>query len=390
MLLNRHILALTLAIPFGVAGVGCSDSGGVHTIDTTRTATKPHAPAKPGMDSAERFGFKPAPQAATAAAPAPLPFQWETPPGWQILAPQPMRDLNFAVGDPPSTECFLSVLSSSGGGLAANVNRWRQQMGLAPESADVIDALPPIQVLGLQGTLVELEGTYSGMRGDQNAENSKLLAAFVPAGGQTLTIKMIGPAEQVNAERESFLSFVSSLAVSDPRDTARADAPDQDDSHAHADAGEDSGDMLHESVGGLSFEVPRDWERTGERPMRLVTYTLGAKGETECYISPLSGAGGGTDANLNRWLNQMGQPPMDAAAIAALPTLSVLGQDVPLLQTVGTYTSMRGETNVDYSLAGVFVPLDGTSYSIKLIGPQADVAANRAAFIAFCESLHVH
>lgn len=390
MFLKRKIFALTLATALGVAGVGCYESGGVHTIDTTRTATKPHAPAKPGMDSAERFGFRPSPQTATAAAPAPLPFQWETPPGWQILAPQPMRDLNFAVGDPPSTECFLSVLSASGGGVAANVNRWRQQMGLAPDSAEAIDALPPIEVLGLRGTLVELEGTYSGMRGDQNAENSKMLAAFIPAGGQTVTIKMIGPAEQVNAERESFLSFVSSLAVSDAVAASHTDAGDQETSHAHADAGEDSGDLLHESVGGIAFDVPRDWERTGERPMRLVTYTLGAEGETECYISPLSGAGGGTEANLNRWLNQMGQPPMDADTIAALPTLSVLGQDVPLLQTVGTYTDMRGASNVDYSLAGVFVPQDGTSYSVKLIGPQADVAANRAAFIAFCESLHVH
>ncbi len=377
----RTLIALSAAVALPFLGVGCNESGGVHEITTTRTATKPHAPAEPGMDSAERFGFRPAGQMAAAAPQAAPSFQWETPEGWQILAPKPMRDLNFAVGDASEIECFVSVLSSSGGGVAANVNRWRQQMGLAPDSAEAIDALPKIAVLGSAGTLVELDGTYSGMRGDQNAENSKMLAVFVPLGERTVTIKMIGPGEQVNGERDHFTQFAMSL-----KDSASA-APALT---AAADGHESSEGTVHETVGGLAFEVPREWKPAGERPMRLVTYTLGAVGETECYISALSGTGGGAEANLNRWLGQMGQPPLTADALAALPTITVLDQSVPLLETSGTYKNMRGETMNDYALAGVFVTSGDTSFSIKLIGPQADVAANRAAFTAFCESLHMH
>lgn len=290
-----------------------------------------------------------------------------------------MRDLNFAVGDPPMTECFVTIFGSSGGGVAANVNRWRQQMGLAPESAEVIDALPAIEVLGFRGVLVELNGTYSGMRGDQNAEGSKMLAIFISAGDSAATIKMIGPADQVTSERENFATFARSLKVRAP------EAPTQS-----AAAQEASGGTEHVSIGGLDFQVPSEWTPGGERPMRLATYTLGTTGKTECYISPLSGTGGGEEMNLNRWLNQMGQPPMSADALAALPKLNILGQSVSLLETNGTFTSMRGETKENYALAGVFITLNDTSYSIKLIGPQADVAANRATFIAFCESLHVH
>ncbi len=378
VVLRSMIFSALLTLP--LIGLGCHESGGVHQIDTTRTATKPHAPAKPGMDSAERFGFRKAPQMASAPQSAPM-FQWMTPEGWQVLAPRPMRDLNFAVGDPPSIECFVSSLSASGGGVAANVNRWRQQMGLAPESAETIDALPKVDVLGYPGSLVELEGTYSGMRGDQNAENSMMLAVFVPAGDRTVTIKMIGPADQVSAERDNFAKFATSLQGN------ASDAPTQT---AAADAHESGEGTAHESVGGLAFDVPQEWKQAGQRPMRLVTYTLGAAGETECYISPLSGTGGGAEANVNRWLGQMGQPPLNADALAALPTITVLGQDVFLVETGGTYTSMRGETKSDYALTGVFVTMDDTSYSIKLIGPKADVTANRAAFTAFCESLHVH
>jgi hypothetical protein len=356
--------------------VGCQQkSGGVHEIEQTRMATKPHAPADPNMSSAQRFGFQmpqERPAMATAQGPA---FRWETPVGWENLPPRPMRDVNLAVGE--ETECYVSALSSSGGGLAANVNRWRQQMGLAPESEDWIAALPPIEVMGLEGRLVELEGTYSGMRGDQNAEGYKMLAAFVPAGDRTVTIKMIGPSEQVTAERQNFESFAASLSLADAADHAGHD-------HAeHAEGG------THESVGGLAFDVPEGWSRAGERPMRLVTYVL-SDGETECYISPLSGTGGGVEANLNRWLGQMGREPMSADAIAALPKLTVLGQEVALLETSGTFTSMRGDAKPGYALAGVFVPMSETSYSIKLIGPEEEVAASKATFIAFCESLHTH
>lgn len=377
----KDIIVLTMATTLCIGGLGChKKSGGVHEITATRTATKAHAPADATLSSAERF-FKPTRQMASSTPPVAAPaFQWVTPPGWQILAPKPMRDLNFAAGDPPLTECYVSTLSASGGGVAANVNRWRQQMGLAPESAENIDALPAIEVLGYQATLVELDGTYSGMRGDRQADDSKMLAAFVSAGDRTVTIKMIGPAEQVESERENFGMFVASLAVSDPVET----------SHAPASGETASDGTTHESVGGLAMEAPDEWRRVGERPMRLVTYVLGASGETECYISPLSGTGGGAEANLNRWLRQMGQPPLSADALDALPKLSVLGQEVSLLETGGTYTTMRGETKTNYALTGVFVTLESTSYSIKLLGPQEEVAANRAAFTAFCESLHVH
>jgi hypothetical protein len=374
----------TLAAFAALGTLGCQEkSGGIHTM-TTRMATEPHAPADPEMSSAERFGFRMPQQPPTMPVAQGPAFQWETPVGWENLPPRPMRDINLAVGD--ETECYVSALSATGGGLAANVNRWRQQMGLAPESEEWIAALPSINVMGGEGRLVELDGTYSGMRGDQNAEGYKMLAAFVPAGERTVTIKMIGPAEHVTAERENFELFAASLSLNEPKPAAHA----QDHAgHDHgADAEHEEGGS-HESVGALAYEVPAGWQRAGDQPMRLVTYVIGS-GETECYISPLSGTGGGVAANLNRWLGQMGQQPMDADAIAALPKLSVLGQEVALMETSGTYSGMRGGTKPGYALVAVFVPSSGTSYSVKLIGPEEEVAANKAAFIAFCESLHTH
>ena len=377
----RLFNALTLTAAVAVVGFSCQEkSGGTHTM-STRTATRPHAPAATDMSSTQRFGFQMPEQPSAMAASPSTAFRWETPVGWENLPPQPMRDINLAVGE--ETECYVTAMAASGGGLAANVNRWRQQMGLAPESEEWIAALPPINVLGREGRLVELEGTYSGMRGDQNAGGYKLLAAFVPTEDQTVTIKMIGPAEKVTTERENFKFFAASLTLNESAPTT------QSSDHAGQDHAEHEEGGAHESTGDLAFDVPAGWQRTGERPMRLVTYVLGG-GDTECYISPLSGTGGGVEANLNRWLGQMSQEPMDAEAMAALPTITVLDQEVSVLETAGAFTSMRGDSKPGYALIGVFVPSDDTSYSIKLIGPEEEVTANKAAFIAFCESLHKH
>jgi len=370
-----HLVAGTVLF---VAAAGCYESGGVHEMQT-REAKRAHAPTSPDMSAAARFfGPQAAQQMASTENSIKPSLEWKTPPGWQNLPPAPMREINLAAGDPPMTECYVSSMPQSGGGLEANVNRWRQQMGLAPDSAEAIYSLPDVQVLGHVGKLVELSGTYAGMRGDQQREDAKMLAAFVPAGDRAITVKMIGPAEQVNAERENFDLFLSSLA--EPNATTRT--------AEHDHGGE--GDTVHEEAGGVAFDVPKDWSRTGERPMRLVTYTLGESGETECYISQLSGPGGGVDANLNRWQGQMGQQSLSTDEIEALPKLTVLDREVPLLETAGTFTSMRGESKDGYALIGVFVPLEGASYSIKLIGPETEVNEAKDAFITFCESLHVH
>jgi hypothetical protein len=380
---QKYSFSLVTGIVLLAAAAGCYESGGVHEITQTREAKNAHAPTSLDMSSAARFfGPQAAQQMASTENSIRPSLEWKTPPGWQNLPPAPMREINLAAGDPPMTECYVSSLPVSGGGLEANVNRWRQQMGLAPDSADAIYSLPDVQVLGHVGKLVELNGTYAGMRGDEQREDAKMLAAFVPAGDRAITVKMIGPAEQVDAERENFDFFLSSLA----EPGVAAAVPET----PHAAEHEGGESTIHEEVGGIAFDVPQEWTRTGERPMRLVTYTLNESGETECYISQLSGDGGGVDANLNRWASQMGQSPLSPEAIEALPKIAVLDNDVPVLETAGTFTSMRGESKEGYGLIGVFLPLGDTSYSIKLIGPEEEVAAAKDEFIAFCESLHIH
>jgi len=132
------------------------------------------------------------------------------------------------------------------------------------------------------------------------------------------------------------------------------------------------------------WEAPESWTKAPDRAMRLVTFTMGAENPAECYITTLSGAAGGVEANANRWREQMGQPALDLEAVAALPTIPVLGKEAALVEV---YTSSTGGDQDGRGLLGVICELDDQVVFVKMVGPQTTVQAEKDRFVAFCGSL---
>ncbi|MDA0990970.1 MAG: hypothetical protein O3A51_09490 [Verrucomicrobia bacterium] len=135
----------------------------------------------------------------------------------------------------------------------------------------------------------------------------------------------------------------------------------------------------------LTWVAPDGWEQGPDRQMRLVTYTIGEA--TECYVAELGGMGGGLAANLNRWRGQLGQPPLDASGLDALPQIVVFGEPAPLLDVVGDYVGMGNESRPASRLLGTVATTGGKTYFVKMIGPDEAAQSQKQAFIAFCESL---
>jgi hypothetical protein len=121
-----------------------------------------------------------------------------------------MRLVSFEVGPEGRTECYVTVLGGDGGGLVANINRWRTQVGLEPWSEADIDGLESVEVLGREVPIVEVAGEYSGMEGGSEA-GFAILGLVCELGDRSVFIKMVGPREDVEAERESFVAFARSL-----------------------------------------------------------------------------------------------------------------------------------------------------------------------------------
>jgi hypothetical protein len=337
------------------------------------------------VTTAMRFGGAPGAPAMSgggapaSAAPRENPFRYVVPEGWEELEPTSMRLVNLRPAGDPAAECSLTLLGGDGGGLAANVNRWRDQMGLPALEEEEVAQLPRTVLLGQPATLVDLRGAYRGM-GDEAQPDFGLLGAVMVTEQFTLFLKMTGPADLVQAERANFERFYASLT---------AVFPGQDDPHAAGDphAAPPQAQAGDHSREGLDFTLPDGWRELSPSGMRVVNLEVG---RSQCYVIQLGGAGGGLEMNLNRWRGEVGLPPLDADGVAALERVPALGQEAPLLEVTGTYKGMGGPQGEDSRVLGVPVIRTGTSLFIKMVGPDQEVLAQRESFLTFVASLHEH
>ncbi|MEW6742404.1 MAG: hypothetical protein AB1486_06565 [Planctomycetota bacterium] len=367
-----------VALPLALAA--CGESDGVVGITSSRVVASPR-PVLLGASAAERLGLNPEPAPATGAGL----FAWDVPEGWEELPATSQRVANFRVGGHPEAECYLSVLSGTGGGLAANINRWRQQLSLPEASSAELASLETIPMLSRQATLVQLQGTYAGGPDKEPRAETMLVGAIHGGEGAPFTIfaKLLGPAAVIAPQLPAFKQFCASLRVADRLHAGIEGGGAVSGTSAGGGPGSESGF----DPSSLRWKAPASWVKRPERAMRSVTYAPAAESESECYVAVLGGAGGGREANINRWRQQMGAPPLSDTEIEALPTIDVLGSRATLVEVTGTYAGMGGEAKGQYMMLGVVCVLPSYSVFVKMIGPETEVKAERSNFIAFCQSL---
>jgi hypothetical protein len=173
---------------------------------------------KTDTTSAERFNLNPGSFNAnphTPSTPASIPFTWTLPPGWINKPATSMRLINFGVDNEPDIECYVTLLPGAGGDLLANINRWRKQMGMADIGREEALKLPEITLLGHAAKLIELEGDFTSMSGQQ-IKNYFLMGIIGEYNGQSLFIKMTGPINQKIKQSQNFLAVSQSLHPAHP------------------------------------------------------------------------------------------------------------------------------------------------------------------------------
>lgn len=139
------------------------------------------------------------------------------------------------------------------------------------------------------------------------------------------------------------------------------------------------------TVGGFQFMVPAGWQ---EQPPKsqFVLGEFSLTGEGGPARLTVSSAGGGIEANLERWRGQFSRGPNGPEPRESEITFD--GQKGTLLELSGSYTDMfgGGQPSRDWRMLGVAVPMGPTNVFVKLTGPQATVTDQRAAFLRFVES----
>lgn len=131
---------------------------------------------------------------------------WKGPANWQEKPAGGMRKGTFTVtGDGgASAELAITAFPGDVGGEVANVNRWRGQLQLAPQSPEEVSrAIQRLESNGLKMGVVEMVGT--------GANATRVLGAMVPHAGATWFFKLTGPDALVAKEKQAFLDFLKTV-----------------------------------------------------------------------------------------------------------------------------------------------------------------------------------
>ena len=137
---------------------------------------------------------------------------WTAPAHWQAKQLSSFRRGSYSVPGEGGASADLAITAFPGdtGGLFANVNRWRGQIGLPPVAeAGLEAAIQRLDVNGFKIILVDATGTANG-------QPVRLLGAMVPHEGQTWFFKLSGPEAVVAQEQASFREFLSTIKAAKP------------------------------------------------------------------------------------------------------------------------------------------------------------------------------
>ena len=127
------------------------------------------------------------------------------PQGWKEIPPKPLSLKSYQAAN-GTVDITITPLAGPAGGLGANINRWRTQVGLDPvDNAKAESDAKPVPSSAGKALFVDLAGKGS---------NAKSIAAgIISKGSETWFIKMMGPADGVAKEKAALADLLKTLKL---------------------------------------------------------------------------------------------------------------------------------------------------------------------------------
>lgn len=293
---------------------------------------------------------------------------WTAPAGWEE---QPTtQQMRIATYRASGVEVTVSAFPGDVGGMLANINRWRGQIGAAAVTeAELPGLVSEIQQMPSRVSITSMAG----------ADNKQLLGAIIsPGDGQTWFVKAVATAKDVEAIRPSFELFARSFVMSGVGQTSQASPskgtpqampPGLQGMGASSTPLEKNADSVIEDR-LMTWKAPEHWKaEAGGGGIIAAGYAItNAGGSARATATSLSSDGGGTLANINRWREQLG-----LSAAVDLMGARDMGKGAVMVDLTNTAGSDR--------MVGAIVPAgNGSTWFFKLRGVPAAVEAERASF----------
>jgi hypothetical protein len=305
---------------------------------------------------------------------------YKTPEGWAESAPNSVRVASFKINrNGQQADMSVVPLSGMAGGDAANVNRWRGQIGLDPVADDELKkAAQKIEIAGEPAELYDLSG-----KNPADGKPARILGAIQHRGDVAWFFKMMGDAELVEAEKSALIEFLKTVNFEAP---AMAGLPP-----SHPPIGGMSMPGMAASDGPISHEgqpawkVPANWKEVSGGQFLIAKFLLSgdANSEAAVNVSASAGDGGGFANNVNRWRKQLGLAEESESQInQRAKTIPVSSGQAKLIELSGTDV----RSGQPAKLVGVMISQPGQTWFYKLMGDAKLVSAQQETFIQFVQS----
>jgi hypothetical protein len=278
------------------------------------------------------------------------------------LTPTSPRIGSFAIPGQDGAKAEAAIFSFPGlvGTELENVNRWRNELKLPPVEQDKIISAP-VTIDSLEGKLYEMSGV-----------SNSTVAVSLPRNGDTWFFKMWGDKDVVADAEPVFRDFLKSIHFN----AAASEAPPAATAPVESSSSGDEPKWI----------TPANWTEKQPGPMILKSYTAtDDAGKTAAVtISFLTGEGGGTFANVNRWRRQMSLPPIEEDKLDSVTQpLDTAGGKATLVDFTGTDV----KTSQPARLIAIAVPHGGVTWFYKLLGDGVVVGEQKESFVKFVQTV---
>lgn len=275
------------------------------------------------------------------------PLRWKAPEEWLKETPRQLQTALYCVLFGGSVS--VSKFPGDSGGISANVNRWRQQIGLEPT-----------QELG--GEIIALEsGDSRAMWFELRGSKDSILAAIVPVDDATWFFKFSAPSASLDVGRSAFMVLLKSTEIGEK----------------HAPP----------TPPGISFVMPDGWEKQPASAMRAASFRIPSTSGIDGDISviPLPGGGGSNLENVNRWCAQLRLPPLESESDPAIGNIRQ-GDSGEFLFTQMVSEEPLFSGNRKGAVTTAILRTGGFTWFFKMAGENEMLRSNGKEFEAFVRS----
>lgn len=336
---------------------------------------------------------------AVAAMPAAMPMampdnsgppklKYTLPAGWKEKPATQMRVASFDISENGKTaDVSVIPLGAMSGGDAANVNRWRGQVGQPPlAEADLQKSAEKVEIAGQPADLYDIAGTSPG-----SGDAERILGAILHGDDAVWYFKVTGDDALVETNKAAFTAFLKSVQF-DRQATLSApstmDLGQLPPSHPPIGGMDMAGQVpAGDAAGKPVWTIPTDWQEAPLAQFLAAKFTVKGAGDAAASVnvSQLAGDGGGLLANANRWRQQLGLEPLkdDMELAHLVPAMDLPGGGQ---LTVVDFTGTNSQTGKPARLVGAVVPAGGQTWFYKLMGDPDVVAQQKDALVKFVQS----